>query len=471
MHRKKQRAPLTISHRSGWRDYQAALKRTAASRKRHRRLFRAGCLLILTALAGWVAAGGLTGLKARFGETALPPTQIVAPSPTADPAHGMLDKLKLQPMLASAQLMNSREDYFYITADDQQLCVDTSLDLNLQNYLYGKMNTAHARQIAMVVLEPDSGRVKTMVGYDKHDPALNTCLDSDIPAASVFKIVTAAAAIDTFDFSPETVFLFNGAKHTLYKRQLLEKKNRYTNRITLSQSFAQSVNPVFGKLGTHHLGKENLEKYSRAFGFNQLFEFELPLGLSRFEVSDDPYHWAELACGFNRSTTISPLHGALMAATIANAGQLVEPTVIDRVTDAQGRVVYSHLAKKLDRIITPDTSAALERMMAATIRSGTCRKVFRGYRRDKVLSRLAIGGKSGSISNRTHDTRYDWFVGYAEEKAGTGKIAVAVLVGHEEYIGLRAAYYARLAIKRYFNAYFLDADAGGRDQASRAGVS
>jgi len=229
MHRKKQRVPLTISHRSGWRDYQAALKRTAASRKRHRRLFRAGCLLILTALAGWAAAGGLTGLKARFGETALPPTQIVAPSPTADPTHGLLDKLKLQPMLASAQLMNSREDYFYITADDQQLCVDTSLDLNLQNYLYGKMNTAHARQIAMVVLEPDSGRVKTMVGYDKHDPALNTCLDSDIPAASVFKIVTAAAAIDTFDFSPETVFLFNGAKHTLYKRQLLEKKNRYTN--------------------------------------------------------------------------------------------------------------------------------------------------------------------------------------------------------------------------------------------------
>jgi len=471
MHRKRQRAPLTSSHRSGWRDYQATLKRTAASRKRHRRLLRAGCLLILTALAGWVAAGGFSGLKARFGETAHPPVEILTPSPTANPAHGMLDKSKLQPMLASAQLMNSREDYFYITTDDQRMCVDTSLDMALQNYLHRKMNTAHARQIAMVVLDPDSGRVIAMVGYDKRDPAANTCLDNNIPAASVFKIVTAAAAIDTFDFSPETEFLFNGAKHTLYKRQLLKKKNRYTNRITFKQSFAQSVNPVFGKLGTHHLGKENLEKYSLAFGFNQYFEFELPLEPSRFEVSDDPYHWAELACGFNRSTTISPLHGALMAATVANAGQLVEPTVVDRVTDAQGRVVYVHLTRKLERVITPDTSAALERMMAATIRSGTCRKVFRGYRRDKVLSRLTIGGKSGSISNRANDTRYDWFVGYAEEKTGTGKLAVAVLVAQEEYIGLRAAYYARLAIKRYFNDYFIKAATGGGEKSSRAGVS
>jgi len=149
----------------------------------------------------------------------------------------------------------------------------------------------------------------------------------------------------------------------------------------------------------------------------------------------------------------------------------IKPTVIDRVTDAQGRIVYSHLARKRDRIITPDTSAALERMMEATIRSGTCRKEFRGSRRDKVLSRLTIGGKSGSISNRAHNTRYDWFVGYAEEKAGTGKIAVAVLVAHEAYIGLRAAYYARLAIRRYFDAYFFNADAGSGDKVPRTGVS
>jgi len=471
MHLEKNSAPLTISHRTGWRDYQNRLNRTAANRKRHHRLLRLFLLLVGMAFAGWAAIAGISHLKNRFAGDAGRPVAVTSAPSQADQRSGQLDKLKLQSLLTSGQFMNIKEDRFYITADNRRLCVDTSLDMKLQNFLYGKMNTAHARQIAMVVLAPDSGRVISMVGFDKNSPEANTCLDSRIPAASVFKIVTAAAAIDSFDFSPDTVFFFNGSKHTLYKRQLKEKKNRYTNRITFSQSFAQSVNPVFGKLGKHHLGRDNLEKFSRAFGFNQRFGFEIPLEPSRFAATDDPYNLAELACGFNRSTTISPLHGALMAAAVANTGQLVEPTIVDRVTDDQGQVVYTGSLKILDRVISPDTSASLGRMMATTIRSGTCQKVFRGYRRDKVLSRLTIGAKSGSISNRKHDAKYDWFVGFAEEKTGTGKIAIAVLVAHEKYIGLRAAHYARLAIKRYFSDYFFNARSGSAGKTAGAGVS
>ena len=450
MHPRKNRTPLTISHRAGWRDYQDRLNRSAVNRERRRRLLLFCGALVGLACFGWGAVTGIRTLQS-----------LLDGSPPADASHlptdrvaGSLDKRQLQSLLAPGQFMNIREDRFYINTNGRRLSVDTSLDMDLQNYLYGKMNTAHARQIAMVVLTPDSGRVISMVGFDKNDNGANACLDSQIPAASIFKIVTAAAAIDTFDFSPETVFLFNGAKHTLYKRQLKERQNRYTNKITLSQSFAQSVNPVFGKLGAHHLGRENLEKFSRAFGFNRQLEFEIPLKPSRFAATDNPYHWAELACGFNRSTTISPLHGALMAATVANAGQLVEPTIVDRVIDDQGRVVYSGTLKKAAQVISSDTSAAVGKMMTATIRSGTCQKLFRGYRRDKVLSRLNIGGKSGSISTRRHDVKYDWFVGFAKEKEGRGKIALAVMVAHEKYIGLRAAYYARLAIRRYFSDYF-----------------
>ena len=417
-------------------------------------MLRIFCLLLGIVATGWGAAIGIGYLKDRFNEAGDRTPKTMEPA-AADALSGRFDKLNLQALLSPGQFINTKEASFCITAEQQRLCIDTSLDINLQNYLYGKMNTAHARQIAMVVLAPESGRVLSMVGFDKNNPGANACLDSQIPAASVFKIVTAAAAIDALGYKPNTALLFNGAKHTLYKRQLKEQKNRYTNRITFSQSFAQSVNPVFGKLGSHKLGRSNLEKFSGAFGFNQRFEFEIPLEPSRFAATDDPYHWAELACGFNRSTTISPLHGALMAAAVANAGQLVEPTIVDRVTDDDGQVVYNGTIKKREQVVSPETSVALEKMMAETIRSGTCHKMFRGYRRDKVLSRLTIGGKSGSISNRSHEARYDWFVGFAEEKAGSGKIAVAVLVAHEKYIGLRAAYYARLAMKRYFSDYFL----------------
>ena len=470
MHPKKNSAPMVISHRPGWRDYQDRLKKTDTNRQRQVRLLRMLCLLAGIVATGWAVAGGIGYLKDRFYKAGDRPLRETGPS-AADPLPERYDKLTLQALLSPGQFINPKEARFCIHTEDQRLCIDTSLDMNLQNYLYGKMNTDHARQIAMVVLAPESGRVISMVGYDKDNPGANTCLDNQIPAASVFKIVTAAAAIDALDFNPDTVLLFNGAKHTLYKRQLKEQKNRYTNRMTFSQSFAQSVNPVFGKLGVHHLGRNTLEKFSQAFGFNQRFEFEIPLEPSRFAATDDPYHWAELASGFNRSTTISPLHGALMAAAVANEGQLVEPTIVDRITNADGQVMYSGALKKLEQVVSPDTSAALEKMMAATIRSGTCKKIFRGYRRDKVLSRLTIGGKSGSISNQSHDARYDWFVGFAEEKAGNAKLAVAVLVAHEKYIGLRAAYYARLAMKRYFSDYFLNAQPGSDGKTTRKGVS
>ena len=95
-------------------------------------------------------------------------------------------------------------------------------------------------------------------------------------------------------------------------------------------------------------------------------------------------------------------------------------------------------------------SSVLERLMETTIQSGTGRKSFRDRRRHRILSKLSIGGKTGSIFNRSHDARFDWFVGYAREKNGADTLAVAVLVAHEEYIGIRATQYARMAMTHYF---------------------
>jgi membrane carboxypeptidase/penicillin-binding protein len=89
-------------------------------------------------------------------------------------------------------------------------------------------------------------------------------------------------------------------------------------------------------------------------------------------------------------------------------------------------------------------------MMEETVQSGTARKAFHGQMRDPVLSQLRIGGKTGSISNRTNEVRFDWFVGFADAKDGSGQLAVAVMVAHEEYIGVRAGTYARMAMVHYF---------------------
>lgn len=370
------------------------------------------------------------------------------------PEKHLLSKSDVRSLLNDAHLTYIKDKSFEFTHKGKKLLVETSLDISLQRFIQKKLQTSTSRYIGIVVMDPATGKILTMAGYDKDEPNNNPCIDSKFPAASIFKIITAAAAIEKCNFSPGSEFTFNGRKHTLYKSQLREKNNKYTNRITLKDSFAQSVNPVFGKLGANHLGGSVLETYAEAFGFNRKIEFEISVDPSSTRITDEPYHWAEIASGFNRQTTISPLHGAIMTTAILKQGMLIEPSIVDHITDESGNVVYRSELHTINQAISPRASEMMNTLMAATITSGTARKTFRGHRRDRVLSQLHIGGKTGSIDNKIGDARFDWFVGFAEEKKGSKQIVISALVAHEKYIGIRAAQYARMTMKHYFKDYF-----------------
>ncbi|MEJ2662409.1 MAG: penicillin-binding transpeptidase domain-containing protein [Desulfobacteraceae bacterium] len=270
----------------------------------------------------------------------------------------------------------------------------------------------------------------------------------------MFKIVTAAAAVDQCGYGANTRVRFNGYKHTLYKRQLKERTNRYTNTVSFEDSFAQSVNPVFGKLGALYLDRAVLQGYATAFGFNQTVDFELPVAPSRIQIEEDAYQRAEIASGFNNDTTISPLHAAMMASAVLNKGRMVLPTIVDRVTDDHGRLLYDVRPTWKGRAMSSKASKVLTRLMETTIKSGTGRKAFRSRRRNNILAKLDIGCKTGSIDNRSHDVRFDWFVGFAKDRNSSDGLVIAVLVAHEQYIGIRAAQYARMAMTHYFENKF-----------------
>jgi cell division protein FtsI/penicillin-binding protein 2 len=293
-----------------------------------------------------------------------------------------------------------------------------------------------------------------MVGVDKSDPNNNPCVDNKFPAASIFKIVTAAAAIETCRFNESIMLPYTGNQHTLYKGQINKRTERYAHWITLKDAFAKSVNPVFGKIGAFYLGKTGIEKYGRYFGFNKNMDFEIPMPPSNLSVSEKPFELAEVASGFNRATTITPVHGALIAGAILNGGKLMAPSVIDRIFDENQKTIYTAGEEAIGRAVKPETALIVQKLMAETVKSGTLKRSFRGYQKDRILSRLDIGGKTGSIDNSTHDTRIDWFVGYAREKNGAGELAVSVIVAHEDHIGIKSGQYARMIIKPYFQNYF-----------------
>ena len=454
---KKPKKGALLPPRPDWRRYQSDLKSSAARRRvvRSRLKFAVVCLVVIGGVYGII--GGLGGAACHHQPTGQGKLSSTHGRPP-DRSRGIWRKQEVQTLLETSGVSNLTTKTFEISDGDRKLKVETTLDMPLQHFLTDRLDTANSRYIGIVAMEPTTGRVLAMVGFDKENASGNPCVDNRFPAASIFKIVTAAAAIEKHQFTSNTPLTYNGQKHTLYRSQLKEKRNKWTRKTTLKDSFAQSVNPVFGKIGALVLGKSEIEDYARAFGFNHPIAFEIKLPPSRLAVSDDPYQWAEIASGFNRDTRISPLHGAVMAAAVLNRGHLIEPTVIDRIVSENGRSVYRGRARTIRQVINPEATAEMHRLMSETIKSGTCRKSFRGYQKDKILSRLNIGGKTGSINNESHETRYDWFVGFAAEKNGAEKIALSIIVAHEEYIGIRASQYAKMAIRHYFKDYFAEID-------------
>ena len=435
----------TTSERLNWRDYQAGLKWSAAKKRLFKSILKCSVLAFLLFIVAYRITSGV-------GEKSIP--RLAADSFPSFNLGRSIDKKTVQTLLNHASFVNLKNKSFDFVSNDHRFKVETSLNIELQNYLLSKLNTSTARYIGIVAMDPATGKILSMVSFNKTDPSDNPCLDNRFPAASIFKIVTASAAIEKYGFSSDHVFTYNGMKHTLYKSQLKDRKTRYTNRITFKDAFAQSVNPVFGKIGALYLGKDTLLEYAKAFGFNKNIDFEIIVDPSCVALSNEPYQWAEIASGFNNKTKMSPLHGAMLASAIINQGQLLEPTIIDQIVNEKGRIIYKGKLIPMNQAMAPNASQTLNRLMANTIKSGTGRKAFRRFQKDKILSRLNIGGKTGSIDNKIHDARYDWFVGFAEEKKGKEKIALSIIVAHEKYIGLRASYYARIAMKKYFEDAF-----------------
>ena len=374
--------------------------------------------------------------------------------------HNELTGDELKNLLADHHIpINPENNHFILNDSGRTLEIHTSINIPLQHFIIDKLDKLKTldrgkpQRIAMVVMEPGTGRVLAMAGFDLSHADFNVCTNGEYPAASVFKIVTASAAIEDCGFNPGTITYFNGGKYTLYKRQLKVRKNKYTTKISFAHAFAESINPVFGKIGSRRLGGHILERYASAFGFNKKINSEFSFKTGVIKITDRSYQWAEVGCGFNETTRISPMFGAILSSTLLDSGRSPIPSLVDKVTDTKGKIIYRREKKAATWVVNPNTARSVMEMMEKTITMGTASKSFRGFRRDRILSKLVIGGKTGSISNKIHTVKYDWFTGFARAKNGKKQIAFAVVVGHRKYIGTRAAMYGKMIIKEYFTIY------------------
>ncbi len=236
--------------RPSWRDYQAKLEHLTVKKKSLKNTLKVSAASVILVATFCVMISGFGSKVYFFAIRNLnPPNE--AGLDAHDIPNSLIDKRAVQALLDGRSLLNLKDNSFNFVADGLKFQVDTSLDISLQHYLLKNLNLSSSRYIGIVAMDPATGRILSMVGYDKADRSGNPCVDSRFPAASIFKIVTAAAAIEKYGFNLDSKFTYNGRKHTLYKSQLKARSSRHTKRITLGDSFAQSVNPVFGKISMH----------------------------------------------------------------------------------------------------------------------------------------------------------------------------------------------------------------------------
>ncbi len=368
-----------------------------------------------------------------------------------DPPEPEISRSDLPEMLDDiARDSSLLRDVFVCEKNGTQYTIRTTIDTKLQEYIHRILKRARTLQSAVVVLNANDGRVIAMVDRDANGNRANLNLRADYPAASLFKIVAAAAALENSGYTPDTPLYFRGRRHTLYKSQLKQKRDRWTTDTTLRKAFALSNNSVFGKLGIYVLGQKVLTDYAEKFAFNRTIPFDLTLAVSPISVPAHEFGLAEIASGFNKETLISPLHATLLASAAANKGMMPTPWLVETIQDQKDQVLYHADTSVLNRPVVGKAAEDLTFLMQYAARSGTSRSVFRKLRRRKLFRPFEIGAKTGTINDRLDRYKYDWITAFALAPDGSRGIAVGVLGVHGKILGTRSSELARAIIDYYF---------------------
>jgi penicillin-binding protein A len=350
----------------------------------------------------------------------------------------------------------------------RRIRVHYSIDTALQNEARILLHRYHPKYGAMAMVEAHSGRVLLLASYvNDGEPFLGRDLycRSLFPAASVFKIVTAAAAIERGKLTPESELRQVGRNHTLYSFQLEpELKNHRT--ITLKDAFAYSINPVFGRIGIYVLGGDGLREYADRFGFGQPIPFELHADSATVGNCDSAFGQAEVASGFNQDTRMSPLFGALLGAAVCGNGIMTAPRMVDSMVDARdNRRIYAGETRPWRLAAKPETAGQVKLLMREVIRYGTARESFRDVKRSRRMRDMEYGGKTGSV-DRDGVGRVDWFVGFLHDPSDERlRVGVAVVTVHGAYWTVHSSYLAAQMLREHVR------ETDKRDQAASAVAS
>jgi penicillin-binding protein A len=330
--------------------------------------------------------------------------------------------------------------------NDLLLTLNASLQQQATNLLGG-------RNGSIVLLDAKTGAVLAMVSNPHLDPAGLADAPGNDPATywdtlrndpaspfvlrptqglytpgSIFKTITAAAAIDTGKARPDTKYEdrgFYNIEGFQLQEQNIPKGREAQQSWTLAEGYQWSLNVVFAQVGAQTLGGPTLADYAKRFGFGEQIPFDLGTNASR--ISDSPNFLqsgpAVAQTAFGQGQLLAtPLQMALVAACMANDGKEMTPYLVSAVRRPDGTIASQHTPTVWKEPIRAETAVQMRAIMENSVANG--------YANTAAIPGVVTGGKTGT-AEVPNGQPHAWYIGYAPGKNTSYAIAVLVENGGE----------------------------------------
>lgn len=311
---------------------------------------------------------------------------------------------------------------------------------------------------AAVALDPKTGHVLAMVstpGWDpnplaSHDtkkaqsaydkllkadgqPAVNKAIGGkQYPPGSVFKLVTAAAALEHGDYTPDTVL------DSPTRLDLPQTSATIGNaggascgsggKASFEHALAKSCNTTFAKLGMD-IGEDAMAETAKKFGFGESFESPIKVDASQFPEDLNPPQLAQSSIGQYEVRT-TPMQMAMVAAAIANDGKEMQPNLVKQVKNARTlEVMETPRPKTFSRPMSKESAGYLNQMMQKVVTDGTGGA--------GAISGVKVAAKTGTAQHAKGAAPHAWYTSFAP--ADDPQVAVAVVVENGGAAGSEAS--------------------------------
>ncbi len=340
-----------------------------------------------------------------------------------------------QNVIGKMVTVNEEETYQSSSGSNVQLTINSAYQKILENELKNGLTKFGGTSAIGIIMDPNTGEILALANDPTFDPneigkysneeMRNRSITDPYEPGSTFKSFTMAMFLDeNLTKDTEVIDIENGV---LKIRNAIISDAHKFSKLTVKEVLEYSSNIGMAKL-SDRMDKKDFYKYLRDFGFGNRTSVELPGESGGYlKLPDSFSQYSKVYMSFGYEIMVTPMQMVTAFSALVNGGYLVQPLLISKIVDAQGKVIEEYKTKRLRRVIKETTSNKIKEYMVGVVENGTGKNAR--------LENVLVGGKTGSarkLVGKTYSKEHhnSSFIGFFP--ADNPKIVCFILVNSPE---------------------------------------